>query len=319
MGITLAFLLPWLYLTAGIIVVIHTVWWRRTLLRRRAWQLGKQDHSLTDRLLILLEKHTVARWLLDRLALVLNTGRGRPEETGRRHALLTASVLAALFVLGGGSLLLLGNSPAATLRILTGAAGLVALVLVVWTGSVQTRFSRQLPDVLRILNSRYLVTGDICEALQISRKDVGSRMGRLLDTLRETLLLNDVDQRDRILRELRERYRDPHFTMLVYLVRQATEKGGVQTIGEQFLDVAEDCLVVLEHRRNLKAQSRSFCFLVLFLLLLYPLARGFNIRALGLEARLFYDSSQAFLFSSFYYLLGAAAISVLLFLERSFA
>ncbi len=319
MELTLGALLPWLYFTACLAVVSHTVWWRRALLRKRAWQLGRTDYTLGDRLLLYLERHALSRRLLDLLALALNTGRGQPEETGRRHALLAAAALLAAFALGGGALLAAGHPPASVLRILTGCAGLILLILILWTGSVQARFSRQLPDVLRILNSRYLVTGDICEALRISREDVGHRMGRLLNTLRETLLLNDVQQRDRILRELRDRYRDPHFTMLTYLVRQAAEKGGVQIIGEQFLDVAEDCLLVLEHKRNLRAQSRSYCFLILFLLVLYPLARGFNIRALGLAARLFYDSGQAFLFSTLYYLLGAVAISVLLFLERSYA
>ena len=92
MELTLGALLPWLYFTAFLAVVIHTIWWRRALLRKRAWQLGRTDYTLSDRLLLYLERNALSRRLLDLLAVALNTGRGKPEETGRRHALLAAAL-----------------------------------------------------------------------------------------------------------------------------------------------------------------------------------------------------------------------------------
>lgn len=298
------------------VLVLMVERWR--LRRRRAWLLGSRSPLLLDRWTRLLTGFRVTRGMLDRLTLILDLGRPvSGGEPGAQAALLLLVTAGGLTV-AGGLQLLWGVSLVRVVRHLTLFCLMACLLLSFGHLAVREQFRRSLPGVYRIVNSRYLVCGDIVEALRQARQDTGGRMGRLLSVIREALLLNDLDRRRTILEDLRQRYRDPFFTLLLYLLQQAADKGGREAVMQQFVQTAEDCLLDMEYRKNLRMPSRTYTTLILVFAGLFFAVARFNIGALGQEALVFYQSAATDWYQLVFFLFAAVAIAVLQILERSF-
>ena len=303
----------------GFFLVLVMLWrTRREARRRRAWILGVQSPLLLDRWTRWLSSFRITREILERLTLVLDLGRrehwGEPRV---QAAVCLTSVPVGLCMVGAAQWAFgVGPGRIAQTLFLLSLFGAISCSFVHL--AVREQFRRNLPAVFRIVNSRYLVSGDIVEALGQARQDIGGRMGRLLSVIREALVLNDSERRRAILENLRCRYRDPFFTLLLYLLQQAADKGGREAVMEQFIQTAEECLLDMEYRKNLRVPARTYSALILLFSGLFFAVARFNIGALGQEALLFYQSPATDWYQLVFFLFAAVSIGVLQILERAF-
>ncbi len=305
--------------SAGFSLIILLLWQeRREVRRRRAWILGMQSPLMLDRWTRLLSEFRITREILERVTLMMDLGRREQWGESRvQAAVFLTSVPVGLFV-AGGILRACGVGPVRIIQTLTLLCLFGSLFFSFVHLAVREQFRRNLPAVFRVINSRYLVSGDIVEALRQAREDIGGRMGRLLSVIREALMLNDPERREKILEDLRLRYRDPFFTLLLYLLQQAADKGGREAVMEQFIQTAEECLLDMEYRKNLRVPSRTYSALILLFSGLFFAVARFNIDALGQEALLFYQSAATDWYQLVFFLFAAVSIGILQILERAF-
>lgn len=239
-------------------------------------------------------------------------------QTGEKFLLLLVLLLFGLCALLFMLLILLGYGLVRSLLFL-GAAVLISLILLYsLTKKGKERLQAELPQIYRLLSSRYLICGDMLESIQSLIPELHGGSRRIFESILQALQYNDLNRRDQIFLNMMKTIDLEYFTLLLYIVRQACEKGGRETILEQFVDLAEECLVEMQTMKELKAISRSYQVLLVILGGLYLLVPVLNRSLMIANANEYYASVQHDIFSGFYFILLLAFCFMLQYLERTF-
>lgn len=265
----------------------------------------------------ILARETPGR-LLTRLQVSLEVLGKTSRAASRRQALLLVAVLGGALGVLGLLLVFRGAAPGEVLLRMGGALALCAGILAGLVSRGRWRFRQELPRIYRLLSSRYLVGGDMLAAIELTLPDLAPGCREAMHTAREALLLNDGERRDKILSELMARFDEEYFTLLLYMIRQGTEKGGQQAILEQFVEVTEECLLEIEYRKEVGMAARSYTLLILLVVLLMGGVTLFNLRVLGEPSMVFYSAPEARLFQGAYLLMGLLSVWLIRFMERTF-
>ncbi|MCT4611765.1 MAG: hypothetical protein N4A47_00180 [Clostridia bacterium] len=196
------------------------------------------------------------------------------------------------------------------------AFGFLVLIMYVFSLMAISHFTRQLPDTFKILNSRYINTGNILKAINISMGDFDKSIKREMRKIYDVLKKNDMSEIDRVFDDIEKTYKNEYLTLLLNLIKQAHFKGGSETIKHQFESATEDILVSIENQKDLTAATRSY----ILLSLLIPFSiRGieiFNEHALGEEAIKFYSTTGAIQYKIAIIIAMIMYVGSMLFLER---
>jgi len=194
--------------------------------------------------------------------------------------------------------------------------GFVGLMLYVFTLMARMRFTRQLPDTFKLLNSRYINTGNILKAINNSMGDFDRAVKREMLRIYDVLRKNDMMEIDATFDRIENTYSNEHLTLLLNLIRQAHFKGGSETIKEQFEQATEDILIDIENQRDLTSSTRSYVLMSLLIAGGIVAVETFNKTALEGEALAYYDSTDALMFKISIIIVMMLYVGMMLFLER---
>lgn len=178
------------------------------------------------------------------------------------------------------------------------------------------RLAKKLPTIYRLLSSFYLVSGDMQEALGRLIKELPHHLQGLFSTLLAASLQNDEKERRARFLYLMHGVDLEYFTLLIYIVDQAMEKGGKEAIEGQFVSLAKECLLDLEYKRQVLTISRSYQLLYLLLALLFFLVPSFNRALLFADQMTFYGSEKDQLFTLVFVFLLLLSFALTHYLER---
>lgn len=191
------------------------------------------------------------------------------------------------------------------------------LVFYVFTMIARSRFNNQLPQTYKILNSRYITSGSILKAINISLNDFDRAVKREMIKVYDSLNRNHMSEIDNTFRMIEKTYKNEYVTLLLNLIKQAHYKGGDKVIKEQIENTTEEILVDIANQKDLSAATRTYIFLSIMLLPSLVFVEKFNQKALGDASVEFYKTPYgigvkiAFMICLMFY------IGMMLFMERT--
>lgn len=197
------------------------------------------------------------------------------------------------------------------------AVTFVILVFLVFVMMAKQRFTNKMPDTFKLLNSRYIITGNIVKAIHISMEDFDKTVRREMFKIYEVLKKNNRFEINYTFTLLEVTYKNQYFTLLLNLIKQAYYRGGEGIIKKQFEETTEEILLDIENQKDLSFTSRTYIFISLFLPLGVRFLEAFNFSALGDKAKEFYESPLGIeLKISFYFML-LLYLGCMLWMERT--
>lgn len=181
------------------------------------------------------------------------------------------------------------------------------------------RFMKHLPQTYKIINSRYINTGNILKAISISLEynDFNGVISGIMRVIRDVLIKNNMNEIEETFKTIEDNYRNEYLTLLLNLIKQAHYKGGEVMIRKQFEQATEEVLYEIENTKDLSSTSRMYIMLALVLPAGIAGIEKFNLSALGGRALEFYDSPAGLEIKMA--ILGSLIvfIGLMFFLERS--
>jgi len=291
----------------------------RSLEKRRRLEemLGISSPSMARRLVMVVRSSATGDRILTRMSLAMAFFDLKYRQSMEETVMLLFMFLTVLSLGLALLLWLLGMSwqkAAISLLLACIASGFFIYFLYLWG---KERFARSLPQIYRLLSSRYLVSGDMTQAIRELLPNVKGGVLRLFESILEAMLSNDMDKRDERFSLMMDTVDQEYFSLLLYIIRQASEKGGQDVIFRQFIDLTEECLTELQWRKNLRAVARSYRLLFLVLGLLFFASPHINEMLLWQGSQGFYDSPIYYFFSFLYVLMSLSAWFSLTLLERN--
>ncbi|MCX8130727.1 MAG: hypothetical protein N3I35_11585 [Clostridia bacterium] len=193
----------------------------------------------------------------------------------------------------------------------------VIIAFIIFTFIARLRFTSKLPGTYKILNSRYITSGNILKAISASMEDFDKSVKREMHKIHNILKKNNMAEIDETFRRLENAYKNEYLTLLLNLIIQAHYKGGDAAIKRQFENTTEEILTDIENQKDLSFTARIYMLLAVILPAGVKWLEGFNQNALGAKAAEFYASPLGieikllFFFAFFFYL------GILLFMERT--
>ena len=183
--------------------------------------------------------------------------------------------------------------------------------------SIRASFIGKLPDVYKILNSRYISKGNILKAIDMSLDDFDKVMRKEMMKIYNILKKNDMNEINDAFKEIEKTYNTEYLTILLSLIKQAHFKGGNDMIKEQFETITEEILQEIENQNDLSSTSRSYIIMSIFIPLVLKYIEYFNVDAIGEGATEYYLSQggKAVFMITLVAMFGY--IGLMLFLERS--
>lgn len=197
------------------------------------------------------------------------------------------------------------------------AIAFVALVIYVFSVSARAKFTEKLPDTFKILNSRYINTGNILKSINISMGDFDKSIRREMLKIYDVLRKNDMGKIEKTFKRIEDTYKNEHLTLLLNLIKQAHFKGGNEVIKDQFEQATEDILISIENKKDLTSTTRSYILMSLFIPLAIKGIEVFNASALDEEAMNFYQNLSGIQFKMFIIVAMMVYVLLMLFKERS--
>ncbi len=178
------------------------------------------------------------------------------------------------------------------------------------------RFTSKLPETYKIINARYISTGNILKAIQSSYDDFDQSVKKEMNKIYNVLIKNDMKEVKNTFSTIEKIYRNEYLVLLLNLIFQAHYKGGNEVIKGQFEEATEDILICIENQKDLEATSRAYIILVLLLPLGIWGLEKFNISAIGEQAMSFYTTPYGLGLKILLYTLAIIYICILLLLEK---
>jgi hypothetical protein len=178
------------------------------------------------------------------------------------------------------------------------------------------RFMAQLPDTLKIINSRYITMNNIIKVLDVSMFDFHPSIRRVMSQVSNALKRNDMAQIDNTFHLLEQVYNSEHLTILLMLIKQAHYKGG-DAIKEQLESVTEDILLDIENRKDITVASRMYIFsAIIFSPFMLIIIEKFGLSALGSSSIEYYSSPQGSIFRMILILCTIFYVLLMFYLEK---
>ncbi len=198
----------------------------------------------------------------------------------------------------------------------------IAVIVIVVAGylffaTLRTMFIGKLPDVYKILDSRYISKGNILKAIDVSLDDFDRVIRKEMMKIYNVLKKNDMQEIELAFKEMELTYNTEYLTILLSLIKQAHFKGGNDVIKQQFETITEEILQEIENQRDLSSTSRSYIMMALFIPLVLKFIAKFNETSIGADAADFYLSPAGKWVGLGTILMTLGYIGLLLFLERS--
>lgn len=179
-------------------------------------------------------------------------------------------------------------------------------------------FLKELPQTYKLLNSRYVTTGKIQEAIKISIKDLAKPVQREMKRINDTLNLNSMGQIEEAFEQIDRTYQDPFFSLLLELIKKAHYQGGTNVVKEQFEELTDEILDEIENQRDLTAASRTGMLVAIVAMpTLMAIYRFFTVVGLGAEGVAFYESPQGILIKFMFYFGSLFIVGLLYYLEKT--
>ena len=194
---------------------------------------------------------------------------------------------------------------------------MISVLFYMFFSTIRTSFIGKLPDVYKILNSRYISKGNILKAIDMSLDDFDKVIRKEMMKIYNILKKNDMNEINEAFKEIEKTYNTEYLTILLSLIKQAHFKGGNDMIKEQFETITEEILQEIENQNDLSSSTRSYIIMSIFIPAVMKYIEYLNEGAIGEKAAEFYLSQSGkgiFMVS----LIGMFAyIGLMLFLERS--
>ena len=238
---------------------------------------------------------------------------GEPENIGALLMLWLAGLSALLFFI----LLFLKTNLVKAVCILIAAWLFSAFFLFMLYHRGRERFEAALPRVYRLLSSRYLVCGDMVQSIEGILPELAGGEKKLFEQVLKNLRHNDLERRHAVFLSMMRSVRIEYFTLLMYIILQACEKGGRATILEQFVDLTEDCLRRMQTLKEMRQIAHAYQILFVILGGVYLLIPRLN-QSLALDGTgMMSSAAQSGISYAFFLLLGFSCF-LLSYMERSF-
>ncbi|GAB6088044.1 hypothetical protein [Alkaliphilus crotonatoxidans] len=262
--------------------------------RKRKYLVRKKSINPLRSLRLALEKNNEFKKILNTIAIRIGIYNNYSMEKNREYS----SLMLILLLIIAAWILKVTLSVQTVLwyvKVLYLLMGMLVLVLLTYlTNSiVLLKFTLQLPEAFKILNSRYTTEGDILKAIDISVEDFSGAIQREMIRIRNVLRKNNREKIDETFSLLEQMYQDEYFTLLLNLISQAYYKGGKEGIKKQFENITEEILTDIENKKDLILTSRMYMLLGILLPLGLPLINKFNGAALGEKSTEFLRSGYA--------------------------
>ncbi|QRN85588.1 hypothetical protein JR334_11665 [Clostridia bacterium] len=280
--------------------------------------LGLEKEDLLDSLVGHLKEKSRSAKILEKASFFLAFMDWHVGGTSEKALVLLVFLLLVFCILLFLVLLVLGYGLIRSLLFLASAVLVSLILLYLLTKRGKERLQAELPQIYRLLSSRYLISGDMLESIQSLIPELHGGSRRIFENILQALQYNDLARRDEIFLTMMKTIDLEYFTLLLYIVRQACEKGGRKTILEQFVDLAEECLVEMQTMKELKALSRSYQVLLIILGVLYILVPVLNKALMITGANAYYTSFKHDIFTGFYLIVLLVFCFILQYLERTF-
>lgn len=197
------------------------------------------------------------------------------------------------------------------------AIAFVVVVFIVFVFVAKQRFTNKMPDTFKLLNSRYIITGNILKAINISMEDFDKTVRREMFKIYDVLKKNNMYEINYTFKLLELTYNNEYFTLLLNLIKQAYYRGGNGVIKKQFEETTEEILLDIENQKDLSFTSRTYIFIALFLPFGVKFLESFNFNALGDKARDFYISPLGIEVKIIFYFAFLLYLGFMLFMERT--
>ncbi len=256
--------------------------------------------------------------MLERLAVRIGMFNSRSHEKNLEYAAL--GIIAA-FPLAFLVILLFLPAGKMTWYVTAGYVliGLIFMVLLYFAFALtaEQHFTDKLPQVYKLLNSRYTVAGNILKAIDLCMDDFPGPVKKVMLRIHNVLKKNDRLEIDRTFAAIEKAYGNEYLILLLNLIKQAYFKGGDEVIKRQFEETTEDIFTELENRRDLAFTARMYMCLAVFLPFGLKLLERFNHSALGEKAAGFYASSAGMELKALFLVFFLAYMGLLIFMERT--
>ncbi|MCQ2979288.1 MAG: hypothetical protein MJ245_05790 [Clostridia bacterium] len=194
---------------------------------------------------------------------------------------------------------------------------MIALIVYMFFSTVRSSFISKLPDVYKILNSRYISQGNILKAIDMSLDDFDKVIRKEMMKIYNILKKNDMNEINDAFKEIEKTYNTEYLTILLSLIKQAHFKGGNDMIKEQFETITEEILQEIENQNDLSSASKSYIVMAIFVPPVMKYIESFNAGAIGPDAADFYVSSAGKTIFMVTLVAMFAYMGLMIFLERS--
>lgn len=179
-------------------------------------------------------------------------------------------------------------------------------------------FLNKLPETYKLLNSRFITTGKIKDAIKISLPDFDKPVKREMTRIIDALNLNSTEKIEETFQQIDATYRDDFFSILLELIKKAHFQGDADVVKEQFEELTDEILDEIENQKNLMATSR---FTIAVTLISTPALMNifeyFSRLGLGSSADAFFTSPNGILIKYGIYISALVVSGYIFYLEKS--
>ncbi|MCX7921396.1 MAG: hypothetical protein N3B21_05150 [Clostridia bacterium] len=296
-------------------LVITTIKYRN---RKRRFTILKDRKNVLWKLTNQLKGHELSMKVLDNLAIKLGMYNKYSYERNLEYAAIVCIITVIFTAIS--TLVFLPSAKVAwyvTLSYIFITLVFVAIVFVIFTFMARMRLTSKLPDTYKLLNSRYITTGNILKAINVSLDDFDKAVKREMIKIYDVLKKNDMYEIEEAFKRLEKTYKNEYITLLLNLIMQAHYKGGDEVIKKQFENTTEEILEDIENQRDLSFTSRLYMFLALVLPFSIWGLEKFNEAALDNKAIEFYSSPFGIELKILFFFAFLVYLGVLIFMERT--
>lgn len=286
--------------------------------RKKRLTVIKKRNYFTARITGMLSRHDFSMKILNSIAVKLCMLNRYSYEKNLENSVIFC-VVTAVFLLLSVIVFIPAVSVVwyVTITYILMSGAFAAIAFVIFTFVARLRFTSKLPETYKLLNSRYITSGNILKAINTSMEDFDRVVKREMHKLQNVLKKNNMAEIEETFKRLESTYRNEYMTLLLNLILQAYYKGGDAAIKKQFENTTEEILADIENQKDLSFTARIYMALALFLPLGVKWFEAFNHNALGSKASEFYSSPLGVEIKLLFYFALLFYLGILLFMERT--
>lgn len=182
--------------------------------------------------------------------------------------------------------------------------------------AIMNRYLKNLPEAIKILQSRFMTKGSISKAIQVSIPDlptgIKAEMIRIYDAMKQ----NETERTKEVFWEIDKKYSNEHMSVLLDLIRLAHYNGGTETVKTQFDAMIKDVLEDLENQQDLRGASMSYIVMSVLFTAALPIVKIYNGSILGTSEMEYYSSREGMLFAMAYVGFLILLIGIMFYLKK---